>query len=68
MNAALLHQSAEVQSDAAPDIKQGIEPSLHLLQNESERVQGETGRYFHLNDGAFTAAKMMVKSIPQWSG
>jgi len=117
MNSALLHRSAEVQSDDPPDIKQDIEPSLRrevasdrppphvsdggttavevnsfiedvsissatevarlitalqgvrdLLQSESQRVQGETGRYFHLNDGAFAAAKMMVKSIPQWRG
>ena len=37
-----------------------------LLQNESQRIEREAGRYLHLNDGAFKAAKMMVKSIPQW--
>ena len=36
-----------------------------LLQSESQRVQKETGRYFYLNDSAFKAANMMVKSIPQ---
>jgi len=37
-----------------------------LLESESQRVQREAGRYFHLNDDAFKAAKMMLKSIPQW--
>jgi hypothetical protein len=38
-----------------------------LLQSESQHVQREVGEFFHLNDSAFKAAKMMVKSISQWS-
>jgi hypothetical protein len=43
-----------------------LEGVRDLLERESHRIQREAGRYFYLNDGAFKAAKMMLKSIPQW--